>query len=394
MLAEIFIALILGIFCGTISGLLPGVHINLVALLLLSISAFLLEYASVLSLGCFIIAMAITHTFLDTLPSTFLGAADEESSLSLLPAQRLLLEGKGMDAVLLSLVGAFGGLLLALLCVPLFLLLVPVVYPFLEPFIGYLLLLLCIFMLWREKHTIFALLLFLLSGALGLAVFSLPLSQGLFPLFSGMFGVAMLVQGLQQKIVIPVQKSGNISLRDSVLAVPLAVFIGWIASFLPGLGPAQAAALGTSLMKMNEKAYLVLVGGLSTVNMLLSLITLYTLQKARNGAVVVLSQLMTLSKSDLFILLFVGLSAGSIATVLTLSFSQVFCKYMPKVSYKKISIAIVLFIGILVFLLCGWLGLLVLSVSTCVGLLPSQMHVARSHMMGALLIPVLMYFLL
>ena len=46
MLLEILIAIVLGCLAGIITGLTPGIHINLVALLVLSFSAFLLEITS------------------------------------------------------------------------------------------------------------------------------------------------------------------------------------------------------------------------------------------------------------------------------------------------------------------------------------------------------------
>jgi putative membrane protein len=48
---------------------------------------------------------------------------------------------------------------------------------------------------------------------------------------------------------------------------------------------------------------------------------------------------------------------------------------------------------ILVFLFTGLLGLLILIVATFIGLLPVEWGVRRSHCMGVLLIPIILYFL-
>ena len=48
-----------------------------------------------LLLAMTIVAMSIAHTFLDFIPSTFLGAPECETALSVLPAQGMLLEGSG-----------------------------------------------------------------------------------------------------------------------------------------------------------------------------------------------------------------------------------------------------------------------------------------------------------
>jgi len=68
---ELLISIIIGILFGMLTGLIPGIHINLISLLLLSISPFLLQYFSIISLAIFIIAMSVTHTFLDSIPSIF-----------------------------------------------------------------------------------------------------------------------------------------------------------------------------------------------------------------------------------------------------------------------------------------------------------------------------------
>ena len=46
MLLELSLAVLIGIIFGIIAGITPGIHTNLVAVLLLSISPFLLQYFS------------------------------------------------------------------------------------------------------------------------------------------------------------------------------------------------------------------------------------------------------------------------------------------------------------------------------------------------------------
>ena len=65
MLIEILISTFIGIFAGTITGLLPGIHINLVGTILVSLSATFFSLINPLYLISFIASMAITHTFID-----------------------------------------------------------------------------------------------------------------------------------------------------------------------------------------------------------------------------------------------------------------------------------------------------------------------------------------
>ena len=99
MLGQILLAVLIGCGFGIITGLIPGIHVNLVSMMLISMSGYLLGFTQPIVLGVFIIALAVTHTFLDSIPSIFLGAPDADMALNVLPGHKMLLEGKGYEAV-------------------------------------------------------------------------------------------------------------------------------------------------------------------------------------------------------------------------------------------------------------------------------------------------------
>ena len=100
IIISIILALILGILVGIFTGLIPGLHINLVAMLLFLFSSKLESDLSLI-LASFIVAMSVTHIFLDFIPSIFLGAPTPQTALSILPGHRLLLKGKGYELSLI-----------------------------------------------------------------------------------------------------------------------------------------------------------------------------------------------------------------------------------------------------------------------------------------------------
>ena len=201
MLFEILIAISAGVLAGIFTGLFPGVHINLVAILVLSSSAFLLRYFSPLSLALFIVAMSITHTFLDSIPSIFLGAPDAGMELSVLPGHKLLLEGRGYEAVFLTVVGSFFSVITCLSLTPLLIFLMKYGYPLVEPYIAYILIFFSVLLIYREtKSRFWASIAYLLSGVFGIAVLTMPnLEQPLFPMLSGLFGISILTVSLMKK---------------------------------------------------------------------------------------------------------------------------------------------------------------------------------------------------
>src|SRR5467141_9206 len=111
---------LLGVAAGVVTGLAPGLHVNNVALLLLaSRAAFealvLAAFPSagpeelIAILSSFVMGAVVGHSFLDFVPSVYLGAPEEKTALSVLPGHRLLLAGEGHVAVRLAARGGIAG---------------------------------------------------------------------------------------------------------------------------------------------------------------------------------------------------------------------------------------------------------------------------------------------
>ena len=108
----------LGFVLGILSGLTPGLHLNNFAAMLLALSPQLLAQGlTPFQMASIILAASISQTFFDAIPAIFLGAPDSETALTVLPGQRLMLEGRGMDAVHLSALGSAGSIIIALFLV-------------------------------------------------------------------------------------------------------------------------------------------------------------------------------------------------------------------------------------------------------------------------------------
>ncbi len=399
MLIEILIAVIIGCFLGIITGLTPGVHINLVAVVILSLSAFLSNYVSLLTLAIVIIAMSVTHTFLDAIPSIFLGAPDSGLELSVLPGHKLLLQGRGYEAVVLTVIGSLFAVILLVAFAPLGLPFIKFIYSIIQKFIPYILIFFSILLIYKERKSRFlALTVFLIAGVLGLITLNLPLTQPLFPLLSGLFGTSILLTSIFQKTKIPKQKITDVKLKKNEISK--AMGSGFIASFLtgllPGLGASQAAIIATSYQKkITPEKFLVIVGGINTFVMIVSFLALYAIDKARSGSVVVISKLLeTFSLNYLILFLAISLIAAGIATLLTLKFAKIFSNLMTKVNYLKLCLSIIALITVLVTILTGWLGLIVLITSTALGLIPNLYGLGKNHLMGCLILPVILFFLL
>jgi putative membrane protein len=92
-------------------------------------------------------------------------------------------------------------------------------------------------------------------------------------------------------------------------------------------------------------------------------------------------------------MLFSILLASLFSTFLTLWFGSLFGRAFKRFSYKRICIGIILFIVIMIFLLAGPMGLVLGGIATCVGLIPPQVGVARVHLMGCLIFPIILFYM-
>lgn len=396
MLIEIIIALFAGIFVGTFTGLFPGIHINLVGAFLISLSASLLYKIPMIYLVTFIVAMAITHTFLDFIPSIFLGCPDADTGLSILPGHEMLKKGEGYEATMRT---AYGGLisvfLLAILSFPLAFI-VSKIYPSIQKAIPFILIVVCIIMVFSERKKFQAFIALALTGILGVCVLNLNINESLLPLLSGLFGSSMLIMSINQNTKIPKQKFKfkEFKFKEFIRPISGALIASPLCGFLPGLGGGQAAILGNQISRNNEKDFLILIGAVNVLVMGLSFVSLYSISKTRTGAAVAIQSLIGTVNSNLLILiLFACLISGIASFFLVKYFSIKFLKVIEKVNYKKLSIGILIFLSSLIILISGIVGFVIFLISTATGIYCISLNIRKTQMMGCLLIPTIILYL-
>lgn len=143
---EVLAYALAGVALGVVTGLIPGLHVN-------NLTPFLVMLAAGASTGmaALIVAMSITNVFINYIPSTFLGAPEEGTELSVLPAHRLLLEGRGYQAIKLTAIGCLGGVIIsAVLALP-FMVAVTPAYELIRPQMHWLLVAIVIAMIALER---------------------------------------------------------------------------------------------------------------------------------------------------------------------------------------------------------------------------------------------------
>jgi putative membrane protein len=396
---EILAFIVLGIGLGTFTGLIPGIHSN-------NISPFLVTLAATscllpMNLAATIVAMMITHTFISYIPATFLGAPEPGTELSVLPAHRLLMQGKGYEAIKLTAIGCFGGLLLGAALVWPMLLFVGPAYAAIRPQMHLLLTAVIVVMVALEKSKagiFWATVIFLLSGFLGLLSLDTNLSKGdaaLMPLLSGLFGVSTLLLSLNNEGSMPEQRidDGPLEMRRDLKPLFAGTAAGALTGIIPGVGPSQGTVLAQLATRSGgTREFMVSVSGVNTAKALFSFVALYAIGRARSGAAVAVEQLMEVGFRELVFLVGVALFVGGIAVILHMRLGRFAARNIGRLPYRATCIVVIAGIVGLTFYYSGLVGLLILATATAIGILPAVVNVKRTHCMGVIMLPCILYF--
>ncbi len=437
---------LIGTLFGVVTGLIPGLHVNNVAIVLLGLSPLFSELLrsitsltpgiAMLIIASAIVATSMAHTFLDFIPSTFLGAPEAETALSVLPAHGMLLEGNGYRAVFLSAVGSFGAIVAGcMLMVPYRMLVNEPIngYALLKEIMVWVLMGVVVLMLvtetkkvpyrfsrgednklvWKEGRfsgvlgVVGAFCLFLVAVILGTIALDLQISSplglpstALFPLLSGLFGTSTLLESLRGGASVPEQKveRGTLDVKEAATSIATGGVAGSVVGFLPGMSGGVATVIAMIFRKDPKPSSVILtLSAINTANSFFVLGALFLILRPRSGAAIVVNELVEVNEwsaalppSELVLLMIAALLASCLGFFLTLLLGGRLANVMPRIPYDKLAWGIIIFITIMVIAFTGPLGLLVLIVSTSIGMIAPLTGIRRSHAMGVLLLPVIL----
>ncbi|MBU4072347.1 MAG: tripartite tricarboxylate transporter permease, partial [Candidatus Thermoplasmatota archaeon] len=276
---------------------------------------------------------------------------------------------------------------------------------------------------WKD-HAIkraMALCVFLLAGALGSALLVIPgmasrniflinfqsVDQGtvlLFPLFTGLFGISTLLLSLKDSPKIPEQKVDNVRVKLPLKRQLKAIFSGCIASmasWFPGISAAISTIISVFLTRSRDiesderdsetLEFIVSVSAVNTAVALFNLMALFVILKSRSGAMKAVEALIStelvawepLNAVPLAMsaLIFSALVAAIVSVPLALFFGKLFARHCSRINYSLMVKSVIVLLLVMVLLFSGVLGLAILAVAICVGMIPPLIGVKRVHLM-------------
>ncbi len=386
MIEEI-LWLLFGFVAGIVTGLFPGIHANTAALL-----ALYVKPGNPLGFALFVVSMSITHSFVDAIPSILLGAPSGESSLNLLPGHEMLLQGKGLEAIQLT---VFGGLLTGIFTV----ILLPFFFSFAKNYGNQLPIVIpafiavtVILMVIDEKNKPTAIAIIALSGLAGQFLLNAGIHEAIFALVVGFFAIPGLCQAALSNTKIPPQEKTCKSRQKISFGLVSAATSGVLAAF-PGIGPSQAAAIVKSFLgKISKSEYLILSGGINIGNLFFSILMLYALGKTRTGMAAIIDSVMEIDGTSFAILAAGAVASVGVATAVTEIISPHAITMLQRINYRKSSIAIASALGALVLWICGPAGLAASLVAAGIGFCCIGAGVKRGSCMGFLLLPTFLFY--
>ncbi|MBI2545298.1 MAG: tripartite tricarboxylate transporter permease [Candidatus Aenigmarchaeota archaeon] len=400
MILEILIFSLFGLTLGILLGLLPGMHINNVLPLILSL-AYL--FPDPYYLTVFIISTAVSQLFTSFIPSIFLGAPDTDHALSVLPGHRMLLEGRGYEALKLTVIGGVASVILSVIFVLVFGNLFSQIYALTRSYINIALIAIIVFMIVSENKIKLMLatgLIILLSGLLGIISLNsslVPSQSVLFPIFAGLFAISTLIVSINDKAKIPKQKIDS-EIREKkwniAKSVVLSVIAGIIVGLLPAIGVSQAAAFMQYVGGLGEaRTFLVTISGINTANEVVSLNSLYLINNPRSGASVAIEKVLSqINFNDMLLFIGVIIFTSLITAPIVLFLGRKIPDILAKVNHTMVSYSVILFLSAMIVLITGLYGALIAITSTSIGLLCAYLGVNRTNCMGVLLVPSILFF--
>jgi len=370
-----------GLVIGFFTGLLPGLHPNTVSAIIAQMP--ITDEGK----GFLIIGMAAANLITAFIAAIFFGIPDENAVVSILPAHRMTLAGRGLTALRVVLFSAVFAAVMSFLLFAPSLEIFPLAYSVLKDYLKYIVLFLALLMLLRSRNAAYAFFVFLAAGLLGCLSFNAGLPDPFMPLFSGMFAISSLL--LITKTKLPKQKNEERAERGLLPYVLLGVFLGFCADLLPAISsPAQVAVFAAVFTPFDAICYLALITSISVSQSFFSLSTVASIGKSRVGTTAWLSKFAGIASQPVF---FAALFLfGFLLVSLLLYILRKRMASLVVMNSRPLAAVLIVYLISVCFLLDGFVGLFVMGFSAALGWLALQLEVERTNLMGAVIVPTLL----
>lgn len=409
-----------GVAVGLLFSWMPGFHVyNVIALLTATGLTFTFMPSD--AFPFFVLGAIVSFAYASTISTVYFSVADDTMIFMLFPTQRYLVVGRGHEAVLLTLIGAFGASLVLAASLPLLPLVLPTLRDLLNPYIPLFLASLVVFMFMSEwlkmgdrvenprlriavawTQALGGIFVFLASGVLGFILMYTNLLPArvayvrLTPMFLGFFGLPWVLLNILSDVRI-----GEQITEDAVATDPRAllnglfggVLGGYIAAFFPIItGGMGALVAGHITSQRGDDTFIVSQGANRFVYYVGAFLFLFLPAAAitRGGAAWLVSGVYQPKTYREYVYAAgVLLLASGVSFLGTLLLSKAVARVVTR-HYKTVSYAVVGLLFLVSWALTGFMGVVVMVVASLIGLAAAFFNTRRSYCLGGLIFPVLL----
>ncbi len=405
---------VVGAAVGTFSGIVPGIHVNTLATLMLTfypsietaISPFVPDGLVPVCVASCIMSAAVVHSFVDYVPSVFIGAPDPDDVVSMLPGHRLLNEGRGMAAIRSAAIGsAVGACVSVAIAIPLQYVLASGLGDYLDSVTAIVLILAMVIMVLQERSVgacIWSIAILAVSGLLGLACMDLDIpSEGLFgegtmlfPMLTGLFGIPAMLQSIGQTKIVK-QRDDEIYPVGPMPGLK-GIATGCLTGWFPGITATTGAVIsGFFTPEKKAEGFISMVASIGTASSALMLVTMSVSGSGRSGTMLVIGEILgddivgTVTPSFLALLLSTSVAAF-LGYHITISCGKAASSIISKINISMLNRMCLVLVVALVLIFTGPMGLAVLAASAVIGFMPIYAETSRVSLTGCLIIPTLL----
>jgi putative membrane protein len=413
---------IVGTCFACVAACLPGLHVySIAALILLMMRAGTSGGMPDRWLMLFV-GMVVGYAVASGIPAILISAPDDSSAWIVSPGHSYLLQGRGYEALALTVIGCLGGLWALIALAPLASCVTGALHHVLQPHLHWIVGALALFVLLSEWPKdpergsspfarLFAawvplaagLATFALSGLLGLVLGYRPMVpramsyQGLVPAFAGLFAVPWLVQNLLSGVRIPKQhvaRSVDANLSLALGGVAAGTVGGLVATYLPAVtGSLGGLVAGHATAQRDERAFLVAQGATKMVYYAGALLLFLAPGPpfTRGGMASMLAPVYTPRSGRTYGLSVAAMAiCGAVASLLTLALGRWASRLVSSRPSRWLSVAVLIALVATVGGLTGGRGTLVTLAASGIGLIPLSFGSRRANCLGILLLPMLL----
>ncbi|MDD4353766.1 MAG: tripartite tricarboxylate transporter permease [Candidatus Nanoarchaeia archaeon] len=376
---------ILGSLIGAIIGLIPGLHCNLFAYLIL--------LNNDLSVAVFLFCALLSSNIFEFLSAAYLNIPKEGEILLKDAFSKFLMNGRMSSAVKIIIYSSIITYSVAIIFTLIIGNFISFISNYLSNYSWILLLAISIIIIIKQKRWLIALSFFLASGLLGYVSFNINLNEPFLPLLTGMFGISSLIYG-SSKNSAPSQLEKSVvesNFFDFFKISILGVFSSIFMMLVPAISPSQIGFFASNYK--NDELKIASMASINIADVILSLTTFFYINKARNGTIEKIGQALTIGLKEYHLLIFFGFFALIFSCLIALKVNKKLGENIDLINSKYFKFGIIIFIILLTMFFDGIIGLFILTASTLLGFLLIKKNVRPINLMGSLALPTILFFI-